>query len=217
MVDLGAGYGWWGINAAAALNRKYPGRPARIILVEAEPQHYQFLETAVADNPFPAVRYETLNAAVGAASGRDWFYIGRSTDWYGQRLILDYHREHLEAGRQEHVHHEGPRLATSDGYELSQVDVLPVERILETCEHVDLLDMDIQGTELDVVRSAPEMLSAKCRSMFISTHSEEIHAALLDLLAAGWSLVTSHLPKTTAQTEIGPVEILDGVQYWKRR
>jgi FkbM family methyltransferase len=216
MVELGAGFGWWGINAAAALNRESPGKPARIILVEAEPQHYEFLNTAVAENPFPGVRYETLQAAVGTADHRDWFYTGRSADWYGQRLMLDYHREHLQSGSDEHVRREGSKLTTSDGYELSEVEVVPLEKILEPCARVDLLDIDIQGSELEVVRSSLETIRAKCRRLFIATHSHEIHEELFGLLAADWEAAASFPPATTVQTETGPVELLDGVQHWTR-
>lgn len=217
MVELGAGFGWWGINAAVALNRESPGKPGKILLVEAEPQHYEYLETAIADNPLPGIQYETIRAAVGPTSHRDWFYTGRSSDWYGQRLILDYHREHLQAGRDEHVRWDGSKLKTSDGYELSEVEVVSLAEILGNCEQIDLLDIDIQGTELEVIRSTPNAVLSKCRRLYISTHSAEIHAALLDTLGADWQLAGSFPPETTVQTEVGPVELVDGVQHWMRR
>jgi FkbM family methyltransferase len=216
MVELGAGFGWWGINAAAALRRDYPGKPGRIILVEAEPRHYQFLQMAVADNPLPGIQYDTIQAAVGAVARREWFYTGRSADWYGQRLILDYHREHLESGREEHVHRDGPKLKTSDGYELSEVQVMLLEKILEPYQQVDLVDMDIQGSELDVVRSSLETLRSKCRRLFIATHGREIHEELLGLLGPDWDNVAAFPLGTTVQTATGPVKLLDGVQCWKR-
>jgi FkbM family methyltransferase len=216
MVELGAGFGWWGINAAGALHRDHPGKPGRIIFVEAEPQHYEFLETAVADNPLPGIQYDTVRAAVGPSGRRDWFYTGRSADWYGQRLILDYHRKHIESGCEEHVHRDGSKLKTSDGYELSEVEVVPLEKILAPCERVDLLDMDIQGSELEVVRSSLETLRSKCHRLCIATHSREIHDELIGLLAADWDVAASFPPGTTVQTGIGPVELVDGVQHWKR-
>lgn len=217
MIDLGAGFGWWGVNAAAAFRQEHANKPGRVILIEAEPQHYAFLETAVAENRFPGIRYDTFRAAVGPARGRDWFYISESLDWYGQRLMLDYHREHLQSGRGEHVHRSGANLETSDGYRLCEVDVLPLHEILERCGHVDLIDMDIQGTELDLIRSTPRALLLKCRRLFISTHSAEIHRELQERLEADWELAVSHLPGTTAPTADGSIELLDGVQHWKRR
>ncbi len=216
MVELGAGFGWWGINAAAMLNRESPGKPGKIIFVEGEPQHFEYLETAIADNPFPDIEYSTVRAAVGSAGRRDWYYTGRSSEWYGQRLILDYHREHLESRSEEHVHRDGSKLKTSDGYELSEVDVLPLEKILEPCQHVDLLDMDIQGSELDVVSSSLETLRTKCRRLYIATHSSEIHEKLLALLEPDWDRVAAFPPETAAPSEIGPIKLVDGVQHWKR-
>jgi FkbM family methyltransferase len=214
MVDLGAGFGWWGINAATALKRKAPAALGRIIMVEAEPDHYEFLKIAISDNPIPGVSFETVKAAVGPAAGQDWFYTGRSDRWYGQRLMLDYHRDHLREQRQEHVRSEGAVLKTSDNYELSQVEVATLEEILADCSHVDLLDMDIQGTELSIVQSASEVINAKCRRLFISTHSNEIHAELLTLLDPHWELLASFLPHTEVETEVGKVKLLDGVQHW---
>lgn len=216
MVELGAGFGWWGINAATALRRDYPGKPGRIILVEAEPQHYQFLQMAVADNPLPGIQYDTLQVAVGPADGCDLFYTGRSADWYGQRLILDYHREHLASGAEEHFQRDEVTIKTSDGYELSEVGVMPLRRILEPSEDVDLIDMDIQGSELDVVGSSLETLRSKCRRLYIATHSREIHEALLGLLEPDWDIVAAFPPEATVHTAIGPVKLQDGVQYWKR-
>lgn len=216
MVDLGAGYGWWGINAAAALRRSSPDKPGQIVFVEAEPAHYEFLQEALADNPFPAVAYETMRAAVGDANGRAWFYTGNSTGWYGQRLILDYHRSHLDEGRKEHVWSEGGKLKTSDGYELSEVDVMPLATILSRYGPVDFLDMDIQGTELEIVQSAREAIYERCRRIYISTHSEKIHTGLLEVLGDGFELVVSHPPHSTVETAEGTVKLLDGVQHWKR-
>ncbi len=217
MVDLGAGYGWWGINAAAALKGRNASARARIIMVEGDANRYEYLQTAISDNPFPGISFDLVQAAVGVAAGTDWFYTGRTKEWGGQRLMLEYHRDLLLQGREEHVRREGEILKTSDGYELVQVRVVPLEEILADSSYVDLLDMDIQGTELEIIQAARELIREKCRRLFISTHGDEIHADLLTLLTPDWDLVASFPPHAIVETDVGNVQLLDGVQHWITR
>ena len=49
MVELGAGYGRWIVNAAAAV-RAYRDLPSSLTAVEAEPTHFRWLELHCSDN-----------------------------------------------------------------------------------------------------------------------------------------------------------------------
>jgi hypothetical protein len=49
MLELGAGYGRWVVNAASAL-RLYSGLPHHLIAVEAELTHFRWLELHCRDN-----------------------------------------------------------------------------------------------------------------------------------------------------------------------
>lgn len=216
MIDLGAGYGWWGINAAAALKARHPRKRGLIVMVEAEPTHYRWLKTAIADNPYPSVRYRPVEAAIGVRQGQDWFYVGKSGEWYGQRLMLDYHRKLLNENRENDVFADGNGLATSDGYRLNQVSIVTLQNLLPRFSSVDLIDMDIQGTEADLIEAERGLLARRVKRLFISTHSAEIDERVRAALRGDWDLRFGFEPGSVHETEHGQIAFEDGHQFWTR-
>ncbi len=214
MIDLGAGYGWWGINAAAALRARYPHKRGDIVMVEGEPTHYRWLCDAVADNPYPQIRYRAIHAAIGTKRGSDWFYVGKPGDWYGQRLMMDYHREQLNGGSFE-VSTEGAGLKTSDNYSLQRIRTVVLRNLLPWVGKVDFLDMDIQGTELDLIKAERRLLTRRVKRLFISTHSPEIDHEIRKILVRDWDLQFD-AESGLLETASGPVYFEDGQQFWAR-
>lgn len=81
-----------------------------------------------------------------------------------------------------------------------RVKTLSLPTLLANYTSVDLLDMDIQGVELDACRApgAMEALSRKVRRIHIGTHSHEIHRGLVQLFTSSsangdWVVAYSHL------------------------
>jgi FkbM family methyltransferase len=214
MIDLGAGYGWWGINAAAALDAQNRGRRATIAMVEGEPTHHEWLSLAAADNPFPGIRYRPIHAAIGTQRGSDWFYIGRAGSWYGQRLIMEYHRALLDSGAPD-VSARGNGLDTSDNYSLKRIPTLVLRDLLPWFGSIDFVDMDIQGTELELIRAERGLLAKRIKRLFVSTHSLEIDDAIRGVLGADWDLRFGFQPGRQ-QTDAGWMDFEDGQQFWTR-
>jgi FkbM family methyltransferase len=101
-----------------------------------------------------------------------------------------------------------------------QVKAHSLADILGGVDHVDLLHVDIQGSEFDLLRHNLDLLAAKVDAMLIGTHSRKIEGDLVELLlGAGWRLHrekpcrvnwTLETPDLTGRT------ITDGCQYWRR-
>jgi hypothetical protein len=80
---------------------------------------------------------------------------------------------------------------------------------------VDLIDLDVQGTELIVLSSAVEQLSQKVKRVHIGTHGEEIESGLRTLFQnLGWTKLNDYACGSESETPWGVIKFGDGVQTW---
>jgi FkbM family methyltransferase len=184
-MELGAGYGRWSVRAVFAR------RLTRIIAVEAEPTHYEWMKQNFADNGLKSDRHKLIQAAVSDMPGGCIFMTGRPSEWYGQRILQP--GESVEFG--------------------SIVNTVTLSELLER-EFVDLLDMDIQGHELAVLRAGLEALNQKVKRIHIATHGAEIERELRNLLAPKWKAIWDFGCGEIRYTPYGAIEFQDGVQSW---
>jgi FkbM family methyltransferase len=190
MLELGAGFGRWTVNAVAALKR-FSGLPYALTAVEAEPTHFQWLAQHLADNSIDPSNFRLIQAAVAPADGKVGFHItsheeGGPSQWYGQYI-------------------GGPHL----------VDAISLSTLLQSLQTVDLIDLDLQGVESEVLNAAAEQVDQKVKRIHIGTHGPEIEAALYSLFnRLGWQCVCSYPCGSTASTPWGEISFRDGVQSW---
>ena len=84
-------------------------------------------------------------------------------------------------------------------------------------EQIDAVHIDIQEEEQRVVPALMPLLNERVRRVHIGTHSHQIHDELGALFAAnGWT-PRRILPfmGRAVPTEIGPVDVNDGIQSWR--
>lgn len=200
MVELGAGFGRWLVTAGCALRRKKPTIKPYLIGVEAEPTHFQFMKQHFAENGINPNDHKLIEAAVNGTGEPVPFSIGHSTGWYGQSITSE--------GTMIHDYPES-RTITVPGVRLDEL-ISPYSR-------VDLVDMDIQGAELEVVTSSIDAMSRKVKRAVVATHSLEIHSAVgQSFESAGWEPIAVHGWRgDNEETEFGPITFQDGVQYWR--
>jgi FkbM family methyltransferase len=198
MIELGAGFGRWTVNAATALRRIKPHTRHRFAAVEAEPTHFAWLRLHTRDNGLRRwSRRGTCRLIHAAVSGRDGeddeFYVGNPAGWYGQALV-----------RPENSGAAAPTM---------RVRTIRLGNLLRDLGSVDLVDMDIQGTELEVlVEARPEL--HRVRRIYVETHSEAIDDALPDLLA-DWTLVAAQRVGERVETAFGLADYGGGgFQSW---
>lgn len=190
MLELGAGYGRWTANAAAALKCSN-GLPYHLVAVEAEPTHFQWMTQHLADNAVGLSNCQLVQGAVAPADGKVGFRLGPSewggpSQWYGQYI-------------------GGPDV----------VDAVSLNTLLGKLGIVDLIDLDVQGAEFEVLKAGAEQLDEKVKRIHIGTHGSEIEAALHSLFnRLGWECVRSFALGSVCDTEWGKISFQDGVQTW---
>lgn len=196
MIELGAGYGRWTVNAAAAV--KAFGRSTyRLIAVEAEPTHFEWLKRHCRDNGVRrrthSGRVQLIEAAVTADGEPVKFAVGNPAAWYGQ-AIAD---------------------GTWSPESVRRVRGVRLSELVSRVARVDLIHFDIQGAELRVIEEALDSLGERVCRLHIGTHGAAIEEGIRALLGDGrWECVRDYPANATADTPWGPMTFQDGVQSW---
>jgi FkbM family methyltransferase len=197
MIELGAGFGRWTVYAAAALRKLRPHVRYRLVAVEAEPTHFAWLRQHTRD--YGLRRWSRrgtcrlIHAAVSGREGEEDFYVGDPGAWYGQALVR-------------------PENAGADA-EVGRVRTIRLSHLLRRLGSVDLVDLDIQGAELEVLAEARSELS-RVRRIHVETHTEAIDQALPELFS-DWTLVAAQPLGARAETPFGPADYSGGgFQVW---
>jgi len=198
MMELGAGFGRWLVNAAVAL-RKYSGLPYTLVGVEAEPTHFEWMKRHLLDNGIDLKNCVLVNAVVAGRDGEAFFLTGRPGEWYGQSVVDA--REFIEGSR--------------PGVVVQRVQAVGLATLLAPLEKVDLIHLDVQGSELEVVQSAERELDEKVKRLHIGTHSRDVEDRLRDLFRRlGWESTNDYPGSVESRTPWGVITFQDGVQTW---
>ena len=198
MVELGAGYGRWIARAGCALRLIKPETKLRLIGVEAEHNHFAFMQQHLALNGVPIACCTLICAPVDGVAGDVLFTIGHPVEWYGQAIVP----------------------ANSTFGDWPEAKVVPmrsvtIPQVLAPLEFVDLIDMDIQGAELSCIANSLDVLRRKAARLLIGTHGNYIHRKIYRLLDDdGWCCKVDYGGQAQHETEFGTIQFGDGVQYW---
>ena len=201
-VELGAGFGRWTVNAAAAIRRYRPDLKYRLLAVEAEPTHFRWLKQHTRANGLRrwsrAGTCKLIHAAVSGRAGRDRFYFGNPSAWYGQTLV-----------RPVNEGFDGP---------VTEVRTVTLSSLLQPLDRVDLIDIDIQGAELEVLREVAPALGHVQR-IHVETHFETIDEQLPTVLAGAagnWRQDAAIPLGARRTTPLGEADFSEGgVQVWR--
>src|SRR6266446_2438109 len=208
MGELGAGYGRWLANAAAALGY-LNGPPYKLIGVEAEPTHFRWLKEHMEDNRIDQSCCQLMQSAVDAKDGFVEFIVGSPSRWYGQSVWPPETMTNVPARLKLAIH------TLLRKARLSSVRAISLNSILQPLERVDLIDLDVQGSELRVLSSAAEQLGRKVMRVHIGTHSPEIEFGLRRLFRGlGWRSKFDYPHGSESPTPLGNIGFQDGVQCW---
>jgi FkbM family methyltransferase len=159
------------------------------------------MKMVLRDNDVDPDAHDLLQAAVAARDG-DVILTGPDsprTVW-GHRTV-----------RPEEV----PAWAGLPGYMFWTVRGCSLETVFANHDHIDLVDLDIQGVEYDVLAPSFHTLNSKVDVVHVGTHSRDVEKALKHAFRAeGWHNVFSYPSHTEADTVFGRVTFTDGVQTW---
>lgn len=215
MIELGAAYGRWSVRAGLAA--KALGKKVRLSLAEPEPQHLDWIQRHLALNGLAA--HKVYAAAIDNEPG-DWQFgiqppggDAHPDGWFGQGMMDGYKpNAYKDSGE---TYFGRPLMMAADGWGFIHVPRMTLSDILEDYRFVDLIDMDIQGSEARAVAEAIGPLTQKVRRLHIGTHAAPIEAALKETLtAAGWTLHHAYECHQVQDTPYGSVSFVDGVQSW---
>jgi FkbM family methyltransferase len=220
MIELGAGWGRWLVNAAIAARRLDAGRDVLLVGVEAEPTHFRWLEQHFRDNGLQPRKHRLLRAAVARRGGRVRFQRGDAAAWYGQAIERDDPAAKLSGPVSRLIRWSrnttANRLAVGrDARKVRRTRAVPLSALLEPHARVDLLDADVQGAEADVFEPARALLEARVRRVHVGTHDAENEQRLRALFGGlGWESRFDYPCGMRSATEWGVVDFEDGVQGW---
>jgi FkbM family methyltransferase len=220
MIELGAGWGRWLVNAAAALRQLDAEKPFLLVGVEAEPTHFTWLRQHLVDNDVDPEQHVLVKAAVAGRGGRVRFQHGDPAAWYGQAIERSDPAAKLAGPVSRLIRwsrNEGSnRLAIGrDARRVRRVRAVSLMTLLEPLDLVDLVDADVQGVEADVFEPAAEQLAAKVRRVHVGTHDRDNESRLRALFGGlGWQCRFDYPTGTVCETDWGVVEFEDGVQSW---
>ena len=203
MAALGAGWGRWLVSAALACKPR--DLPFKLIGVEAEPTHFQWMTEHFRDNHLDPEEHELIEAAAAGKSGQAWFHRGKSGSWYGQSVIRD--PELVTEPREKEM--------TYKGEHAELVRTVDLAEIIQQHDYIDYLHMDIQGAELEVLAAHPQVLQQKVKRVLVGTHSTEIEYGLRILFSElGWRCQNDIPLNSTVHAGNKPFTVGDGVQVW---
>jgi hypothetical protein len=96
------------------------------------------------------------------------------------------------------------------------VPAISVSTVLAPLEHVDLVDVDIQGAEADSLEPAADSLRAKVTRIYVATHSRCNEERVRGLFGSlGWVSVYDFPGGGESKTPWGRIMFEDGVQVWR--
>jgi FkbM family methyltransferase len=208
-VALGAGWGRWIVGSAFAAKKR--GRDYHIVGVEAEPQHFGWMQRHLADNGIPPEKSRLIQAAANSYTGTCWFMVGNAIDWYGQAVVTD--AQYHTAKFMDEVRKAGG--------EAEAVPCVDLNEVFAGIERVDYLHMDVQGSEADVILACKDLVDERVAVVNIGTHSELIERSLRSHFARqGWLCrydipMNATFPACIEGNEPASITLGDGVQVWE--
>ncbi|MDB5036999.1 MAG: hypothetical protein JWQ35_527 [Bacteriovoracaceae bacterium] len=213
MIEAGAGYGRWLVNAAHAVRKFKKSQIKRIQLVgiEPDPVRFSYMGEHFIDNGISPEDHQLIQAGVSDKAGTFFQSQSENKMWsYGQSLL---HQDNFDEMAKTL---SSPELVTEDGFVMARgVECIPLSAVIAKFSQVDLLDCDLQGEELRVIQESIDLLTAKVKRLHIGTHSEEIERGLRELMSShGWECLNDYSLGKRLPTPFGIVPFLDGIQTW---
>jgi FkbM family methyltransferase len=199
VAELGAGWGRWIVAAAHVCRQR--GIDFRLIGVEAERTHFDWMQMVFRDNDIDPSDHHLVRAAVWKEDG-ETLLAGQANPLveYGCRAIGEQQRGDFEF---------------VPGNAIHRVPAISLNTLLSGHDVVDLMLLDVQGAEHEVLVPAIDILRKKVKVVHIGTHSNDIERGLTALFRSrAWLKAFAFPGQTTVKTEFGEVAFGDGIQTW---
>lgn len=210
MIEIGAGYGRWIANAAAALKRHKSKRlQQKLIGIESDQARFDLMVQNCANNQIRESDRELIRAACTLDGKAALMHVN---DGYGNAVwrdpAIEAHFVNKESGQMQFSNLMGQK------YSIQKVPGIHLGSLLT--EPIDYIDMDIQGGELEVIFSCIEAMDKTVKMIHVGTHSPEIDGRLPHIFHLhGWRPRRIFSGGTVNQTPYGSFSFIDGIQSWE--
>jgi Methyltransferase FkbM domain len=226
-VSLGASYGGQLVLAWKVLNALNP-LPCRLVGVEPVPENCTWIRRHLTVNGIDPDKHWIVQAALAPDNEPVLFPVGAPgsgrtgcTDTNAALSRRTYATMISTSGSAEQAL-ENIMLynSTGLGYDLGAgfdaevkfVSALTLRDVLTPFDRVDLLEADIQHSEINVFPPFIDVLNDKVRRVHIGTHGHAAHDLLRSLfLGAGWEIVFDYAPESSHLIEQVRLDLIDGV------
>ena len=229
MVELGGGYAARSVDAHRLLQALNP-LPCQLIIVEAEPTHFQWAKRHLTANGIDPKDHWLINAAVSTDSDPILFMRGAGVyynsavpaaqiDTITSRIIgmgaSDQVLKNLLSAGTCGMQIPYNSAAGEHIFDYKFVSAIPLNDILTPLPRVDLMDIDIQGAENTIIEPAMELLNRRVKRLHIGTHGADIHGGLWDLFFENeWSCEFDFPPDSDNETPWGRFKTTDGILHF---
>ncbi len=210
MIEIGAGYGRWVANAAAALKRhKTKHVRQKLIGMESDQSRFEMMQRNCENNGIPQSDLQLIRAACTPDGSALFMHVN---DSYGSNVWHDpkfaAHFEGKQADRMDFIDGFGRKFA------VQKVPAMRLDTVLT--ETVDYIDMDIQGSEGDVIYSSIDALDKFVKMIHVGCHSLEIDSRLAHIFHLhGWRPRHIFSSGSVNETPYGKFQFIDGIQSWE--
>ena len=164
-IELGAGWGPW-ISTVGAVCLRLGFKKICLVGVEADPVRYDMMLSHLERNNI--INTCDVRTMRGAAWETDTTLYWPKIDWRDHGASASSSIDKLE--------HRGGNSS------FIEIPGFSLNTICDGLHNIDYIHMDMQGAELNVIKSSIELINERVRRMFIGTHARSIEAELLELL-----------------------------------
>ena len=229
MISLGALFGYQAVGACRALQLLNP-MPYKLVAVDPIPEQIEWIKRHMRDNGIDPDEQWIINAAISDRNDPVFFPIGAiglgAHNCIASNEQIARHQYFNEIVENGHVEAalESLLLDNSTGLnrdviagenssaEIRLISAVTLQDVLGPLDRVDLLESDIQQSEMIVYPPYRDLLKRKVHRLHIGTHGREVHRMLHEMFAEdGWDIVFSFEPESRFETDLGTFETNDGV------
>jgi FkbM family methyltransferase len=214
MLELGAGWGEWCLALAGVIDyRIIPIKPVsyRCLAVEGDPTHLKWLKEHFESQNINGI---IVHGAVSDKNGTCRFSIHHAPDaCYGQAMVPQSKPSIRGAVRSLYNFMSGEKTIEIPAYTVDELIKM------HGFEHVDIIDMDVQGAEYQVLLGATQSINhCKIDYLIIGTHSRELNDQLREFLSPKFNLIIDIYPNSVGIVDgFPPIRCQDGMQIYKRK
>jgi hypothetical protein len=229
MITLGALHGYQAVGCSRARQRLNP-LPSKLVAVEPIPENVEWTKRHMRDNGIDPDDHWVIQAVVSDCNDPVFFPVGSpglgaqncvaSNEAVARQQYVDeiIKNGDVEAALGSLILNNTTGLqkdiiagAGSFG-EIKLVSAVTLADILGPLDRVDLLEADIQQSEIIVFPPFRHLLKRKVHRIHLGTHGRDVHQHLYRMFVEdGWDIVFNYEPESRHETELCTFTTNDGI------